>query len=435
MEKVFRNVRYRTLSPLHIGDGGILSNFEYIVHNGRAYFFEPKDLRKILPGKDFDQFINYTLSEDYPSLGSFLEKYGGKERLKAVSQMASYSRRYEVSGMPRRIWSFIKSRNKPYIPGSEVKGAIRTALVREVILKTPSLREFLLEEIRKLGVDYKNLLLLVKDKNLRFNQWVTASEFAGIPHKEIKLLFGNREGEKIIDRADREGKYPNRRWIKDRFAMRLGSIEDKISNRTLRTFKENDAKFDIMKFIFVSDAYSDIDGTFIGNVLVKNSSQRINEAHEIVPQDTSFLGGIAVDKTERAKKFFSLLNVDEERKSLFENLSLVLNTCYNITKDLIEEEIRVFKELKINSVVNQLEAIARDNKKDSPVIRIGKHQGFLSLTLAPLIKNSDQNLYKNVYVHLTRNTSYSAQYPKTKKLLVGLDKQELTLGWLKIEVE
>ncbi|MER3447219.1 MAG: hypothetical protein C4291_10415 [Candidatus Dadabacteria bacterium] len=73
MEKVFRKVRYKTLSPLHIGDGNILSNLEYFLYNGKIYLYKSEDLQRFLT-RQFEDFINYALSTmNHPASSDFLE--------------------------------------------------------------------------------------------------------------------------------------------------------------------------------------------------------------------------------------------------------------------------------------------------------------------------------------------------------------------------
>ncbi len=116
------NVTVTTLTPLHIGDGNELKkDFDFVIRNGRTYRL---NVDAILDAKD-------------PSLwqardGSYLPP----ERL---LQDADFNNRdffrYVLPGVPRsgktdaRVKEFIKdAHDRPYIPGSSVKGALRTAL-------------------------------------------------------------------------------------------------------------------------------------------------------------------------------------------------------------------------------------------------------------------------------------------------------------------
>ncbi|MER3447217.1 MAG: hypothetical protein C4291_10405 [Candidatus Dadabacteria bacterium] len=109
-----------------------------------------------------------------------------------------------------------------------------------------------------------------------------------------------------------------------------------------------------------------------------------------------------------------------------------------MSEKVIEEELNFYRRLKVDSAINQLEEIKRANNESSPVIRIGKHQGFMSITLAELVKKLREETYRD-YVELLKSTGkriYTNNFPKTRKVIINpATKEELTLGWIKIEAE
>jgi len=116
------NLKLQVRSPIHIGDGNELKkDFDFVVHNKHTYRLNEDVL--LLSKQDL-------LKEDsrgqYPPPGKLL--------LEKDFQNASLFR-YVLRGFPRsaktdaRIKSFIKDvYDQPYIPGSSIKGALRTAL-------------------------------------------------------------------------------------------------------------------------------------------------------------------------------------------------------------------------------------------------------------------------------------------------------------------
>lgn len=115
-------VTLRILSPLHIGDGNELrQDFDFVVYQGRTYrlnedaVLEAKATR-LRPGAD----------GRYPAPGRLLDEADFRNQDLF---------RYVLRGIPRsrktdaRVKSFIKDvYDRPYIPGSSLKGALRTAL-------------------------------------------------------------------------------------------------------------------------------------------------------------------------------------------------------------------------------------------------------------------------------------------------------------------
>jgi len=116
------DVTLTTLSPVHIGDGNELKkDFDFVIHNGQTLrvnedaFLRAKE-DKVRPGRD----------GKYPAPGQLLEAADYKNQ-------ALF--RYALRGQPRsrktdaRVKTFIKDVfDQPYIPGSSLKGALRTAL-------------------------------------------------------------------------------------------------------------------------------------------------------------------------------------------------------------------------------------------------------------------------------------------------------------------
>lgn len=115
-------VTLRALSPLHIGDGNELRlGFDFIIVDGStcrldedAILAQKADQLQPRPGKR------------YPLPGELLTKA-------EIRRMEFF--RYVLKGAPRsvkadaRLKSFIKDiQDRPYIPGSSLKGALRTAL-------------------------------------------------------------------------------------------------------------------------------------------------------------------------------------------------------------------------------------------------------------------------------------------------------------------
>lgn len=110
------------LSPVHIGDGNELrQDFDFVVKNGRTYRLNED---AILLAKE--EQLRPDRSGKFPLPGHLLTE--------ADFRNAELFR-YSLSGAPRstksdaRLKSFIKDvYDQPYIPGSSVKGALRTAL-------------------------------------------------------------------------------------------------------------------------------------------------------------------------------------------------------------------------------------------------------------------------------------------------------------------
>lgn len=110
-----------TLSPLHIGDGAELrQDFDFVARDGRTYRLNEDEILRTFSERLRTPRGGYVLpgqmlhAEDFQNEALF---------------------RYVLRGMPRsiksdaRLRSFLKDAyDRPYIPGSSLKGALRTAL-------------------------------------------------------------------------------------------------------------------------------------------------------------------------------------------------------------------------------------------------------------------------------------------------------------------
>jgi CRISPR-associated protein Csm5 len=167
------NLNLRTLTPLHVGDGTLLHAFDYTVHEGRMYrtsqqFFE-RFLIKI-GGDATDRFADW--SADIVDRMTDLEsaKRGDPRSGKDFNQRLSDLRRQHTLrefakkiGQERAYLEFLRTENLPslliqpiakgerdkqeirgflrnaegraYLPGSTIKGSIRTALLYHFLEK------------------------------------------------------------------------------------------------------------------------------------------------------------------------------------------------------------------------------------------------------------------------------------------------------------
>jgi CRISPR-associated protein Csm5 len=111
----------QTLSPVHIGDGYELKkDFDFVVSNGQFYRLDEDAL---LAARE--HLLKPKPNGRYPTPGELLQNELDRPEFF----------RYVLRGAPRsahtdaRVKSFIKDvHDRPYIPGSSLKGALRTAL-------------------------------------------------------------------------------------------------------------------------------------------------------------------------------------------------------------------------------------------------------------------------------------------------------------------
>jgi len=118
------DVTVQTLSPLHIGDGITLrQNFDFVTHEGKTWRLNEDEILRAN-----EALLRPNRDGHYPTPGELV-----------LRNMANFQNaalfRYSLPGVARsgktyaELRSFIKDvYDRPYIPGSSLKGALRTAL-------------------------------------------------------------------------------------------------------------------------------------------------------------------------------------------------------------------------------------------------------------------------------------------------------------------
>ncbi|MQB79744.1 type III-A CRISPR-associated RAMP protein Csm5, partial [Lactobacillus reuteri] len=131
--------KLRTLAPVFIGSGETYKQREYIYENDAYYFPNFVTLYRKLSSNQRQQeaFENYLMSsrrqEKNIRLGEFLRKINFTDRDLGGYSIKATGVEVENNGDPDRlneIAKFIKDpQGRPYIPGTSLKGAIRTILI------------------------------------------------------------------------------------------------------------------------------------------------------------------------------------------------------------------------------------------------------------------------------------------------------------------
>lgn len=137
-------IELHTLSPLHIASGKEINKKEYILDtkSNTARIINSDKLLEFVSGKDlFDSFKNFMCSDTLDDLGDWLKQVGAQKN--EIDELIDYTIdcRNTDTGIfmnNRGIKTFIKDAyNQPYIPGSSLKGCLRTVLLAYDIKNRP----------------------------------------------------------------------------------------------------------------------------------------------------------------------------------------------------------------------------------------------------------------------------------------------------------
>lgn len=134
-----KQIAIETLTPVHIGSGETLrENFDYIIkRDGKYNYVYVLDMKEIVnrlqkKGSNVVNIFVNTLSMGRNIKNDFLEKYLANDNIEDYSQRMIYLPYNRANELKEHIHDGF---GLPYIPGSSLKGAIRTAILTHLIKK------------------------------------------------------------------------------------------------------------------------------------------------------------------------------------------------------------------------------------------------------------------------------------------------------------
>lgn len=366
--------RLRTLAPVHIHSGDILKPMEYIVKDEEVLIFDEIDVIGSIKENELlnKELLNtYTFSskrsEYYKNLDYYINKGIIDKSIENKYKVKANNKVGKLDG--KDIHRTMRNIKGPYIPGSTIKGVIRTAILYDYILHK--------------DIGYIEDALNFIEKNSI-----------------------NRSGKKIA-------KY---------------DIEDYIIYFTnTKEYNRKNIQGDPFKFIITRDVNFIYNKVEIYQQSIFNPSGKtpipgnIIECVEKGDYTEEFYFSIEA-KEEQTKGLKSEIDYNDELLSYFDKNKL-LRALYKFSRDILNDEIEYFKKLKnhlFNSkeIIEALEDISNKNSEKSPVLRIGRHKGYKSNTLALAIKKLDKEFYNN-NIRKIANVKHGSKYefPKTRNFV------------------
>jgi CRISPR/Cas system CSM-associated protein Csm5 (group 7 of RAMP superfamily) len=128
------------LTPIHVGTGDTLEPFEYVVAGDTLYRFTMDDFLLALEREDQARFVE-VIEQSVPATRRFVAEHVGAavEVVRYTADVspaarALYDGRMEGLGHPE-VHTCIRTGDRAYVPGSSLKGALRTALLYHAMPK------------------------------------------------------------------------------------------------------------------------------------------------------------------------------------------------------------------------------------------------------------------------------------------------------------
>ncbi|RLF37521.1 MAG: type III-A CRISPR-associated RAMP protein Csm5 [Thermoplasmata archaeon] len=158
MKKVYRAI---ALSPIHVGSGEEITPVEYVVDDA----FHRIDMDSLFEDPEFDRERFLKGLEGTFYLGTEFSEVAKRHRMYTID-LSDTTKKLFMERKPK-VREFIRSCGRAYIPGSSLKGAIRTAILWYVLRNDPYLckdAERLLKGAIDRGVSKKDIGKIVEKK-------------------------------------------------------------------------------------------------------------------------------------------------------------------------------------------------------------------------------------------------------------------------------
>lgn len=336
-----------TLSPVHIGSGEKYASSEFLLKGNEILRLDINKIFALLNPKDKDIFVDYLEDPNF-RLEDFIK---GKDI--QISEAKLYSLGYKA-GVPNEIIEHIKTNFNGYVPGSSLKGAIKTAILSAFIGE---------KEIKEIG------------------------EIFAIRNPRDR----NREAERFI-----EGFFSTSRGKKSSYSdfMRFVQVSDFIPVRNLHiyNFQSLEAEGSSWKWY-------------------RRNGRVVQSYLETIAAGEHLEGEIHLTYKE---EIYESLRLKEKRDIL--DMNEIKRLIHHFSANIIDHEIAFSQRYKIDFLLTFYENLKKMNKEDSPVIKLGQGAGYLATTIGLELKKNPA-VFEEVRKSL-RGKSYSFEFPKTRKIAV-----------------
>ena len=319
-------LQIKTLSPIHIGNGEKYNGLSYIANQQKVVFYDSSKVMENITSKYGDRFMKWI--EQRTSEIENLEKQKKNERneqkRKNITRQLREAQRklnikefienviqdiavinkfkgnylYSDEAMTQiynniDIECFIKQNNKPYIPGTEIKGAIRTAIAYN-LLNIGSEYACLKNELLRLQSCFRNTFSVLVSCKKKGSDFLTLTELKTIPEFELKKLFGDKRGAEIFNKikANIDPRIKINAFKKV-LIEKTGKIEEELQNNLFRANGKDDAKYDLLKLLYIADSELKESSVslFISDLKTLNISRSFNIFQELCKKDQIFTSG------------------------------------------------------------------------------------------------------------------------------------------------
>jgi CRISPR type III-A-associated RAMP protein Csm5 len=404
-----------TLTPLFIGasENSVLSPYsDYVFdpNNKIIHYIDQKKLFSRIPTDKIDAIVN----KIYHSAGTNrnFEKYTLDQLIADenidVNEISSGTVECEVDPKSNQIYQFISSGKSIYIPGSSIKGAIRTAFCYDYF-KNDSNGKKLIEE-------FEAAIKSIESRYYKL-EWSTIDKL----DKELAHAKNLKERKSI------------ERQINKTLKPLINKIDDTLSMIKSQPFGTNPRQ-DFSKFFQVSDTekINKKDSLFIDNIKrikKKEDTDLMDIFSEVALMDNPFSFFMKLNKIHGEIQNYHYFNQ-------FNHLDDIFKIINQFTTDYIQYSLNTLpSDGKFSQVQDDLEGLLERIDDNEIITRIGGHKSFFYNTIMMLLPEETFEVFRRV-LRIGKNPKtkqlVKENFPTSQAFLVEGD-TNIETGWCKIE--
>ena len=267
--------------------------------------------------------------------------------------------------------------HRPYMPGTEIKGALRTALL---------------------------------------------SDMLAVPQNYQALRQAVAQFQPAV-----QGHRPNR----GRVRREIPKISRQVEKQLLRGSKD-DAKFDLLRMVRLSDSRPLTPADLRLEQTKSVGTRRFTDTVlETMKQDVS--GEFQLEVVEDQPAWLQQLGLSGKAHWL--TTTRLLQACYHRARLTLQVEQTYFDQQGERALALRAAQLLALNRPEQPLLRIGGGQGFLSITGDGWLEAQDPDLYEVIRkgVSLQRNWRTTANnFPKTRRVIRREGQFVEMLGWIRL---
>ncbi len=129
----------QTLCPVHIGSGDKLGNTDFVARGSQIFVIDDNKLTAWVLSQPNAERLALILADHLRGPGG-IDKFLREQFRGRLDEITAYQLPFQ--GTPKDVAAFIKTiEHQPYLPGSSIKGSLRSALLRGVMLDDEDLQE------------------------------------------------------------------------------------------------------------------------------------------------------------------------------------------------------------------------------------------------------------------------------------------------------